>query len=166
MSELLRSPVKLKKAQKELDSIVGKGKPIEEVHIDCLPYLRGIVKETFRIHPPVPFLVPRRTIMDAELSGFFVPENTQVLQEWFLVLDIDLRGRHFELLPFGAGRRMCPGLAIANKMLHLILGSLINCFDWMPEGGANPENMDMAERFGFTLAKAQPLQPIPTSIIN
>ncbi|GAB2274066.1 hypothetical protein Dimus_008835 [Dionaea muscipula] len=179
MSELLNNPEKMKKAQAELEEVIGKGKAMEEDDIDRLPYLRAIVKETFRLHPPVPFLVPRRTTVDVELSDFTVPENTQVLvniwsmgrdeslwknanvfePERFLGLDIDLKGRDVELLPFGAGRRMCPGLPIAHRMLHLMLGSMLHFFNWKLEDGAI---LNMDEEYGFTLGKAQPLRTIPT----
>ncbi|GMH17137.1 hypothetical protein Nepgr_018978 [Nepenthes gracilis] len=79
VAELLHRPEKLKKAQIELEEAVGKANPIEEDDIARLPYLQAIVKETFRMHPPVPFLVPRKVIVDVELSGFMVPKNTQVL---------------------------------------------------------------------------------------
>ncbi|GAB2228591.1 hypothetical protein Droror1_Dr00022715 [Drosera rotundifolia] len=185
MAELLNSPSKLEKAQAELAEVVGRGKPIEEDDIDRLPYLRAIMKETFRLHPPVPFLVPRKATTDVELSGFVVPKGTQVLvnvwsigrdesvwkdanvfqPERFMDCDIDFKGRNIELTPFGAGRRMCPGLPIAQKMLHLILGSLLNSFNWKLEEGVRAENMNMDDKYGFTLGKAERLQAIPTNIL-
>ncbi|KAL9258105.1 Drimenol monooxygenase-like protein [Drosera capensis] len=185
MAELQHSPSKLEKAQAELAEVVGRGKPIEEDDIDRLPYLRAIMKETFRLHPPVLFLVPRKATTDIELSGFVVPKGTQVLvniwligrdesvwkdanvfqPERFMDCGIDFKGRNIELTPFGAGRRMCPGLPIAQKMLHLILGSLLNSFNWKLEEGVSAENMNMDDNYGFTLGKAERLQAIPTNIL-
>lgn len=184
MAELLRNPEKLKKAQSELDEIIGKGNALEEADITRLPYLQAIVKEIFRLHPVLPLLVPKKVDSDLKLFGFTVPKNAQVLvnvwkigrdsdlwenpnsfqPERFLGSKIDVKGRDFELIPFGAGRRMCPGLALANIMIHLMLGSLIHEFCWELVGGVSQENMDMEERYGLTLEKAHPLRVIPTCI--
>lgn len=181
MAELLRNPEKLKKAQAELQEIIGKGNPVEEPDIARLPYLQAIVKETFRLHPAAPLLVPRKADSDVTLFGFTVPKNSQVLvnvwaigrdpelwdnpnsfePERFMGSEIDVKGCDFELIPFGAGRRICPGLPLAIRMLHLMLGSLIHEFDWKLEGGIPPEKMDMEEKCGITLEKAQRLQVIP-----
>ncbi|GAB2212349.1 hypothetical protein Droror1_Dr00020309 [Drosera rotundifolia] len=185
MTELLQNPIILKKAQAELEKVVVKGKPVEERDIDRLPYLKVIVKETFRLHPPAPFLVPRKATIDVELSGFVIPKNSQVLvniwsigrngslwkypnifePERFMGVDVDFKGHNMELIPFGAGRRMCPGLPIAQKTLRLILGSLLNSCDWKLERGADRENLNMYERYGFTLAKAQNLRAVPTNFL-
>ncbi|XWS49843.1 hypothetical protein CRYUN_Cryun12cG0037900 [Craigia yunnanensis] len=180
MAELLRNPQVLLKAKKELEQAIGKGNPVEESNINHLPYLQAIIKETFRMHPPVP-LLPRRAGADAEICGFTVPEGAQVLvnawaigrdpsiweipssfmPERFLGSEIDVKGRDFGLIPFGAGRRICPGLPLANRMLHLMLGSLIHSFDWKLEGGISPKDMNMEEKFGLTLQMAEPLRVIP-----
>lgn len=186
MAELIKSPEKLKKAQAELRKIIGKGNPIEKLEIARLPYLQAVVKETLRLHPPAPFLVPRKVENDTILCGFTVPKNAQVLvnvwaigrdsnswanpnafePERFLGIDIDVKGRNFELIPFGAGHRMCPGMAMAMRMLHLMLGSLIHQFDWRLEEGLKPEEMDMEEKVAFTLGKAQALHAIPIPVCN
>ncbi|XAR57832.1 Geraniol 8-hydroxylase [Bertholletia excelsa] len=180
MAEVLRSPKVLEKARAELEEIVGKGKPIEESDIARLPYLRAVIKETMRIHPPVPFLIPRRVETDVELVGYTVPQGAQILvnawaigrdpslwpesthfmPERFLESEIDVRGQDFELIPFGAGRRICPGLPLAMRIVPAMVGSLLNSFDWKLEGIA-PEDLDMEEKFGITLQKAQPLRAIP-----
>ncbi|GAB4856966.1 hypothetical protein Ancab_040507 [Ancistrocladus abbreviatus] len=186
MSELLRNPDKLQKAKDELKNVIGKGNPIEEGDIASLPYLQSIIKETFRLHPTVPFLVPRKVDTDVELCGFVVPKNAQVLfnlwgmgrdpglwenpnsfrPERFLASEIDVKGRDFQLIPFGAGRRICPGLPLALRMLHLMLGSLIHFFDWDLENGVKPENMDMDDLLvSISLRKAQPLRAIPLPVL-
>ncbi|XP_061992926.1 geraniol 8-hydroxylase-like [Rosa rugosa] len=182
MAELLHNPNSLSKAQEELDQMIGKGKPIEESDIARLPYLQAIIKETFRLHPAVPLLLPRKAEIDVEIGGYIVPKGAQVLvnvwaigrdpgiwdnpdsfmPERFLDNQIDVMGKNFELIPFGGGRRICPGLPLAMRMLHLMLGSLINCFDWKLEDGVVPETMNMEDKFGLTLQMAQPLiaQPL------
>ncbi|ESR36951.1 cytochrome P450 family 76 subfamily C polypeptide 7 [Citrus sinensis] len=180
MAELLRSPDALSKARLELEQTIGKGKTIEESDITRLPYLQAVVKETLRLHPAVPLLLPRKALADVEIAGFIVPKGAQVfvnawaigrdeltwenplsfMPERFLGSNLDFKGRNFELIPFGSGRRICPGLPLAIRMLHLMLGSLINSFDWKLED----ENMDMEEKFGITLQKAQPLRVIPVAI--
>ncbi|XVF52763.1 hypothetical protein PTKIN_Ptkin05aG0044600 [Pterospermum kingtungense] len=181
MAELLRNTQVLLKAKKELEEAIGKGKPVEESDINRLPYLQAIIKETFRLHPAVPLLLPRRAGADVEICGFTVPEGAQVfvnvwaigrdpsiwenpsafMPERFLGSEIDVKGRDFGLIPFGAGRRICPGLPVANRMLPLMLGSLIHSFDWKLEGGVSPEEMNMDEKFGITLQMAEPLRAIP-----
>ncbi|XVE64957.1 hypothetical protein DITRI_Ditri07aG0143200 [Diplodiscus trichospermus] len=181
MAELLRNPQVLLQAKKELDQAIGKGNPVDESNINRLPYLQAIIKETFRMHPPVPLLLPRRAGADAEICGFTVPEGAQVLvnawaigrdpsiwetpsafmPERFLGSEIDVKGGDFVLIPFGAGRRICPGLPLANRMLHLMLGSLIHSFDWKLEGGMSPKDINMGEKFGLTLQMAEPLRAIP-----
>lgn len=183
MAELLHNPKSLSKAQEELDQVIGKGKLIEESDVARLPYLQAIIKETFRLHPSVPLLLPRRAETDVEVEGFLVPKGAQVLvnvwaigrdssiwenpysfmPERFLGLGnhIDVMGKNFELIPFGGGRRICPGLPLAMRMLHLMLGSLINCFDWKLEDGVMPETMNMEEKFGLTLQMTQPLKAQP-----
>ncbi|BBH03247.1 cytochrome P450, family 76, subfamily C, polypeptide 4, partial [Prunus dulcis] len=181
MAELLHNPEVLSKAQLELEQVIGKGNPVEESDIARLPYLQAIVKETFRLHPAVPLLLPRKAGTDVEIEGFTVPKGAQVLvntwaigrdpslwdepnsfkPERFLGSEIDVKGRNFELIPFGAGRRVCPGLPLAMRMLHLMLGSLIHSFDWKLEDGVTPENMNMDDKFGITLEMAQSLRAVP-----
>jgi len=75
---------------------------------------------------------------------------------------VDYRGQNFELIPFGAGRRMCVGLPLASRMIHLVLASLLHSFEWAPPKGMSAEEVDMTEKFGLTLQRAVPLEAIPT----
>ncbi|KAL6348758.1 hypothetical protein AAG906_033414 [Vitis piasezkii] len=184
MAELLHNPEKLLKARMELLQTIGQDKQVKESDITRLPYVQAVVKETFRLHPAIPFLLPRRVEEDTDIKGFTVPKNAQVLvnawaigrdpntwenpnsfvPERFLGLDMDVKGQNFELIPFGAGRRICPGLPLAIRMVHLMLASLIHSYDWKLEDGVTPENMNMEESFGLSLQKAQPLQALPVRV--
>ncbi|KAJ9564022.1 hypothetical protein OSB04_009182 [Centaurea solstitialis] len=185
MAELVHNPEKMVKARLELEEALPKDAMIiEESDISKLPYLGAVIKETFRLHPPAPLLLPHKALSDVEIGGFVVPKDAQILcnvwaigrdptvwsnphefmPERFLDVDIDYRGRDFELIPFGSGRRICPGLPLAHRMLYLMLASLIRKFDWELEGGTRLEDMDMSERFGITLHKDVPLVAIPVEI--
>ena len=184
MTELVRNPNVMSKAKQELEQTIGKGKVIEESDIARLPYLQAVLKETFRLHPAVPLLLPRKADRDVNIQGYTIPKGAQVLinvwkigrdesvwdrpelflPERFLESKIEAKGQHFELTPFGAGRRICPGVVLAMRMLLLMLGSLINSFDWKLEDGLQLENMDMDETFGITLQKAEPLRVVPIKI--
>ena len=181
MAELLRNPETMVKAQAEIDCVIGQKGVVEESDISALPYLQAVVKETFRLHPAAPLLVPRKAESDVEVLGFMVPKDTQVFvnvwaigrdpnvwenssrfkPERFLGKDIDLRGRDYELTPFGAGRRICPGLPLAVKTVPLMLASLLYSFDWKLPNGVGSEDLDMDETFGLTLHKTNPLHAVP-----
>lgn len=186
MTELIRNPAKMAKAQAELDEILGKDDAfVQESAIARLPYMQAIVKETLRLHPPGPFLIPHKANADVDLRGYVVPRNAQLLVNvWAMGRDpatwrnptafcperfmeeecgVDFRGQHFELLPFGAGRRICPGLPLAYRMLHLMLANLVYCFNWNLENGMRGEDVDMSDKFGLTLQKAKPLLAVPVA---
>ena len=186
MAELMKNPEMMARAQKEIEQTLGKDRPIiQESDISKLPYLQAIIKETLRLHPPIVLLIPRKAETNLELYGYMLPKNAQVLvnlwaigrdpkvwenpevfsPERFLESKIDVKGRNFELLPFGAGRRICPGLTLAYRMLNLMLANLIHSFNWKLEGGMNRQDLDMTEKFGITLQTANPLQIIPITRI-
>lgn len=181
MAELLSNPKTMEKAQAEIDHVIGQKCIVQESDISELPYLQAVVKETFRLHPPAPLLVPRKAESDVEVLGYMVRKDTQVLinvwaigrdpsvwenpsqfePERFLGKEIDVKGRDYELTPFGGGRRICPGLPLAVKTVNLMLASLLHSFDWKLPKGINPEELDMDETFGLTLHKTNPLHAIP-----
>lgn len=178
LTELLSNPESLNKAKAELGQAVGADRTFEEDDIDNLPYLKAVIKETLRLHPPIPFLVPRRAMEDTNFQGYHIPKDTQVLvnawaigrdpevwdEPWsfkperFLGSTVDYKGQNYELIPFGAGRRMCAGVPLAHRMLHLILGSLLHQFDWELDC---KEEIDMNDRMGITVRKAEPLIAVP-----
>ncbi|KAL7593719.1 cytochrome P450 76T24 [Lactuca sativa] len=185
MAELIRNPKKMEMARSELVKVThNNNRNIQESDISQLPYLQAVIKETLRLHPPVPFLIPHQAIHDVDVQGFIVPKDAQILcnvwamgldpniwsdpkifmPERFLDVKIDYKGHDFELIPFGAGRRICPGLNLANRMLHIVLGSLIHKFDWKVVGNCRTQDIDMEEKFGITLQKAVPLMAIPVNL--
>ncbi|KAL3360173.1 hypothetical protein AABB24_016594 [Solanum stoloniferum] len=184
MAEILRQPEIMKKVQAELAQVVGKGKPIEEADVSRLPYLQFIIKETLRLHPPAPFLIPRRVDQDVELCDYIIPKGSIVLvnawaigrdssfwedtlvfkPERFQSLELNMRGKDFELIPFGAGRRTCPGFPLALRLMPVILGSMLNSFNWKLEACIEPKDLDMEEKFGAIIAKAHPLRAIPSPL--
>ncbi|KAL6145710.1 hypothetical protein ACLB2K_056395 [Fragaria x ananassa] len=187
MTELLCNPETLIKAKTELRQVIGQNRKMNESDIDNLPYLQVIVKETLRLHPPVPFLIPRKAILDTKFMGYFIPINTQVFvnayaigrdpdvwidepdsfkPERFIGSKVDYKGQHYELIPFGAGRRMCAGVPLGHKMLHLTLGSLLHQFDWALGRNVTKDTMDWNDRLGITMRKYQPLLAVPTKCLN
>ncbi|KAL4600741.1 hypothetical protein ACB092_11G220400, partial [Castanea dentata] len=171
MAELLYNPEVLTKAKAELKQIIGKGNAVVESDIDCSLYLQAIVKETFRLHPPVPLLLPLPKGAQVLVNIWAIGRDASIWEnpnsfkpERFMGSEIDVKGRNFDLIPFGAGRRMCPGLPLALRMLHLMLGSLIHTFDWKVEGGFKPKDIYFEEKFGLTLQKAEPLRAIPIMV--
>ncbi|XP_012855807.1 PREDICTED: ferruginol synthase-like [Erythranthe guttata] len=190
MTELLLNPDILLKVKQEVKNVAkDNGKTLNESEIIQLPYLQAVIKETFRYHPPGPLLFPRKSEHDAQVSGYLIPKGTQVLVNvWAMGRDpaiwsdpesfrperflsdknnttatsTDFKGQHFELIPFGAGRRICPGIPLANRMLHIMVATLIHNFDWKL---VEEEGQDhTTELLGLALHKSPPLMAIP--IIN
>ncbi|KAJ4905285.1 Cytochrome P450 76C1 [Raphanus sativus] len=180
MVELLRNPEAMANAKVEINFIVGPNRYVSDSDLLQFPYLQAVVAETLRLHPPNPFLIPRKAESDIEVLGFLVPENAQILvnawaigrdqnvwenagrfkPERFLGRDLGSVGKDFEMIPFGAGRRMCPGILLALRLVPHMLASLIYSFEWTLENGkdyAAPADLDMDETFGLTLHKANPL---------
>ena len=173
MSLLLNNPKVLKKAQKEIDNHLGSSNHlIQELDLNQLPYLHCIIKETQRLYPAGP-VVPHESSKECMVEGYHIPSGTLLLVNiWGIQNDpkvwkeprkflperfeggIEGEGDGLRLMPFGSGRRGCPGEGLAIRMVGLVLGSLIQCFDWEKVG----EGMvDMSEGLGLTLPKAQPL---------
>ncbi|XP_026440631.1 cytochrome P450 76A2-like [Papaver somniferum] len=181
MTEVVRYPEVMRKAKDELAQVVGYNRKIEESDIESLPYLGAVIKETLRLHPAAPLLIPRTTVEEMEFIGYTIPQDTAVLvnvwgiardaalwddpfsfnPERFLGNTTDYRGQHFQYLPFGCGRRMCPGLPMAHQILHIVVGSLLQSFDWTLEDGVTPESIDMNGKFQASLQKSIPLRIIP-----
>ncbi|XP_065856771.1 iridoid oxidase-like [Euphorbia lathyris] len=177
MAELFRNPHSMERVKEELNRVIGPKRKVEESDIDELPYLQAVIKESMRLHPVIPFLIPRKTTEETKFMEYVIPKDTQVFvnawaigrdpEDWedplsfnperFLGSNIDYRGQNFELIPFGSGRRICMGMALAHRILHLTVGSLLHSFDWE----FHPEATDMKEKLGFTIKKLVPLKAIP-----
>ncbi|XP_073148499.1 cytochrome P450 76T24-like [Henckelia pumila] len=181
MAELIRNPEKMAKARNELQTLIGSDKQVQESDISRLPYLNAVVKESIRLHPVGPLLIPHKAEVDLEMCGYLIPKNANVMvnvwaigrdpriwhnperfePERFLDGKIDFKGHDFELIPFGSGRRICPGLPLANRTVHLVVANMIHNFNWKLQGEKKPQELDMNDKFAFSLHKALPLQAIP-----
>ncbi|XVF08812.1 hypothetical protein REPUB_Repub07fG0035600 [Reevesia pubescens] len=177
MAELLRHPMIMKELQKEIRQVSGNKSDISEDDLDNMHYLKAVIKETLRLHPPIPLLMPRISTKDVKIKGYDIARGTQVIinawaigrdsMSWekpeeffpkrFLNNSIDFKGHHFELIPFGSGRRICPGIVFAMKINELFLANLMHKFDWSLSGGAKENDLDMTESFGLTIHKKAPL---------
>ncbi|XP_050206299.1 probable (S)-N-methylcoclaurine 3'-hydroxylase isozyme 2 [Mercurialis annua] len=180
MTELLKNKQVLEKACEEVDREI-KRNSIKESDIPKLDYLNACVKESMRFHPPVAFL-HHRAQETCEVMNYRIPKDAKILiniyaigrdpSVWdeplafnpsrFLGSNVDFKGRNFELIPFGSGRRICVGLPMAARQIHLILANLIHHFDWSLQNDEDFAKLDMTEKFGITLQKQQPLLLVPT----
>ncbi|XP_056159939.1 cytochrome P450 81Q32-like [Syzygium oleosum] len=171
MSELLNHPCALKKVAQELDNVIGEQQLIDEADTAKLPYLHSIISETLRLHPSVPLLAPHMSSEDCSIGGYDVPHLTIVLvNAWAIHRDPKLwddptsfKPERFEngevgpykFLPFGRGRRACPGAGLAQRIVSLGLSSLVQCFEWKR---VSQELVDMTEGRGATMPKVVPLE--------
>ncbi|XP_030524724.1 flavonoid 3'-monooxygenase CYP75B137-like [Rhodamnia argentea] len=179
MAEIMNRPSVVRKIQDELETVVGKDNIVEESHIPKLPYLHAVMKESLRLHPALPLLVPHCPSATCTIGGYTVPQGSRVFvnvwaihrdpsiwshplefdPERFLHGKGDYSGNDFNYFPFGSGRRICAGIAMAERMVLFSLATLFHSFDWkLPEG----EKMDLTEQFGIVLKKKTPLVAIPS----
>ncbi|CAI0427975.1 unnamed protein product [Linum tenue] len=174
MSCLLNNPDKLAKARDEIDKQIGQERLLDESDIPNLPYLQNIISETYRMYPASPLLVPHFSSEDCVVGGYLVPANTMVLVNAYAIhRDPTLwedpmsfkPERHAagagkdgaKILTFGMGRRVCPGVGMANRLVAFTLGTLIQCFEWERVG---EEKVDMTEGKGITMPKVKPLEAL------
>ncbi|XP_050387386.1 cytochrome P450 CYP82D47-like [Argentina anserina] len=181
LSLLLNNPGVLKKAQLELDNHVGKERQVNESDMKNLIYLQAIIKETLRLYPAAPLSVPHEAREDCTIGNYRVSAGTRIIfniskiqrepnvwldpclfqPERFLTThkNIDVRGQNFELIPFGSGRRICPGISLALQVAQLTLAHLLHDFDIT---ATSDEPVDMGESAGLTNLKATPLEVLLT----
>ena len=181
ITELMRNPAAMKKAQEEVRTIIGKKPKIEVEDIQKMEYIHCVVKESLRLHPPVPLLVPRETTADVEIDGYHIPSKTGVfVNVWKIQRDpeywknptefiperfmdncsADYKGQDYEFIPFGSGRRKCPGLSFGVASFEQALANLLHWFDWkLPSG----YELSVEEANGLTVRKKTPLvlNPMP-----
>lgn len=182
LSELTKHPRVMKKVQMELESVVGMKRKVEESDLDNLEYLDKVIKETLRIHPVAPLLIPHQSMEDCVVGDFFIPKKSRVIINAWAIMrdtsawaepekfwperfdgtDIDVRGHDFQLIPFGSGRRGCPGLQLGLTVVRLVVAQLVHCFDWKLPNDMLPTELDMTEEFGLTMPRANHLLAIPT----
>ncbi|CAJ2674221.1 unnamed protein product [Trifolium pratense] len=183
MTELAKEPRVMKKAQDEVREIFNTKGIVGEKYINELEYLKLVVKETLRLHPPAPLLVPRECGQACEIDGYHIPINTKVIvnawaigrdpkywneperfyPERFIGSSMDYQGTNFEYIPFGSGRRICPGIIFGLTNVELVLALMLYHFDWKLPKGMKGEDLDMTEIFGVTIKRKDDLYLIPTA---
>ncbi|WMV48391.1 hypothetical protein MTR67_041792 [Solanum verrucosum] len=181
MTALISKPNAMKKVQAEIREMVGKKSVVNEEDIQNLPYFKAVIKETFRLFPPGPLLIARETMQNSILEGYEIKPKTIVhvnvwaiardpeiwenpeefIPERFLNSDIDIKGQNFELIPFGAGRRGCPAMALGVATVELVLSNLLYAFDWELPCGMKKEDIDTDVLPGLAMRKKEPLCLVP-----
>ncbi|KAK9116486.1 hypothetical protein Sjap_015433 [Stephania japonica] len=181
LAELIRHPHILARAQQELDSVVGRDRLVSDSDLSRLTYFQAIMKETFRLHPSTPLSIPHMSTETCQVNGYSIPKgSTLLVNVWAIARDpsiwsdplefrpdrflrggaqanVDVKGNDFELIPFGAGRRICAGMSLGIRMIQLVVATLVHGFDWALPDGQSPEKLNMEEMFGLTLQRAVPL---------
>lgn len=186
MAELMKSWEDLKKVQQELADVVGFDRKVHESDLDKLPYLKCVIKETLRLHPPIPLLL-HETSTDTIVHGYKIPAKARVMiNVWAIGRDPsawshpdkfdpsrflkdgapDFKGSNFEYLPFGSGRRSCPGMQLGLYGLELTVAHLCHSFNWELPDGMKPNDLDMNDVFGLTAPRAVQLVAIPKHRLN
>jgi cytochrome P450 len=184
MAELMRNPNVMERAQTELRCALQDKSRVTEDDLVNLPYIKLIIKETLRLHTPGPLLLPRECQESCEILGYDVLKGMIVLvNAWAICRDpkywdepevfkpqrfeectVDFMGSDFCYTPFGAGRRMCPGLAFALVNMELVLAVLLFHFDWQLPPGSIPSELDMEEEMGISVRRKRDLFLHPTLI--
>lgn len=190
MAELVRNPGAMRRVREELERVLGHPREgnngINESQLSHLTYLHACVKETLRLHPPAPLLLPHRATETCQVMDYTIPEGCTVMvnawaigrdpsvwmeplnfaPERFLDCSWDYKGTGFELIPFGGGSRTCPGLSMATRMVRLVVASMVHSFDWFLPNGMDPTALCMDEKLGLVLQRKQPLALILKSRIG
>nr|GMC59859.1 cytochrome P450 84A1-like [Ipomoea batatas] len=182
VAELMNSPEDLKRVQEELSSVVGLDRKVEEADLENLTFLKCCLKETLRLHPPIPLLL-HETAKACEVNGYYIPARSRVaINAWAIGRDknsweeadsfkperflkagvADYKGNNFEFIPFGSGRRSCPGLQLGVYSLEVAVAHLLHCFTWELPNGMKPSEMKMEDVFGLTAPLANRLVAVPS----
>ncbi|PNX65986.1 cytochrome p450 [Trifolium pratense] len=181
MSEIIKNPKVMEEAQIEVRRVFDRKGYVDETELHQLIYLKSIIKETLRLHPLVPLLIPRECREKCQINGYDIPVKTRVaVNVWAILRDerywveaesfkperfinnpIDFKGTDFEYTSFGAGRRICPGITYALPNIELPLAKLLYHFDWKLPNKMKNEDLDMTESFGITITRKNDLCVIP-----
>ncbi|GLJ22391.1 hypothetical protein SUGI_0421480 [Cryptomeria japonica] len=178
MSLVIKNTVVAKKMQEEIESVVGRERIVNEDDVVSMEYVQCVVKETLRLYPAVPLMIPHESTEDCTVGGYFIPERSRLIvnawaigrdpslwedplefrPERFMGKDVDLaRGKDwFDMVPFGAGRRGCPGANMAIVNINLLSAQLLHCFEWSVEG-----DLDMSEQGGASIPRNADLVALP-----
>ena len=182
MSELLRHPRAMKKLKEEIESVVGQHWIVKESDVANMKYLHCVVKETLRLYPAAPLAIPHESAESVTVGGYFIPKKTMLMVNvWAIGRDPKVWGAdasefkperfmedehvnvtdpsNFNMIPFGAGRRGCPGASMAIPTVQLALAHLLHTFDWRLDG--DPSQLDMKEASGLTIPRKVPLSAFP-----
>ncbi|KAJ0981975.1 hypothetical protein J5N97_010230 [Dioscorea zingiberensis] len=187
MSEVIHRPDIHAKVREEIDAVVGKHRLVSEHDLPKLPLLNAIAKETLRLHPSAPLSVPHTAAEACNIQGYHIPKNSWLFVNlWAIARDpaiwanpfefkperflpggeqahMDVKGNDFEVIPFGAGRRICVGMSMGFRMVQFMTASMLHAFDWVLPDGLEPEKLDMEEGYAMSLQRATPLKvhPVP-----
>ncbi|KAI9116302.1 hypothetical protein K1719_012469 [Acacia pycnantha] len=177
MSELLKNPNTMKKAQEEVRRVYRSKGYVDESEVHQLKYVDAVIKETLRLHPPLPLLLPRENQESCEINGYELPPKTRVIiNDWAIgrdpkywnepekfdperflnsPTDYNFKGTEFEYIPFGSRRRICPEISFATvaQIIEFMLASLLYHFDWKLPEGLKPEELEMDEDFGSAVRR-------------
>nr|XP_051184469.1 indole-2-monooxygenase-like [Lolium perenne] len=188
LCELLRNPHLMTKLQAEVRGKTPSTQgTVKEADLSSMTYLKAVIKETLRLHPPAPLLIPHMSIDKCDVNGYTIPAETRTLVNvWALGRDtrswehaeefmperfmdaeaVDFKGRDFQFLPFGAGRRICPGMNFGIATVEIMLTNLLHCFDWELPDGMHKEDIDMTDVYGLTVRRKEKLFLIPKYVAS
>ncbi|CAI9302985.1 unnamed protein product [Lactuca saligna] len=187
MSEIIRSPRVMQKVQSEIRNCAGRKQKIDETDVSKMTYLKMVVKETLRLHPPAALLLPHESLSHCQVGGYDVlPETMVIINGWAIGRDpstwgknaaefyperfenldqVEFRGGNYDMVPFGGGRRTCPAIKTAPATIEFIIANLLYWYDWKIPGGVKNEDLDMVEEGSLLITKKLPLCLIPTKHI-
>ncbi|KAL5229858.1 hypothetical protein ABZP36_028634 [Zizania latifolia] len=190
LAEMVRHPDILKRAQEEMDAVVGRDRLLSESDLPRLTYFDAVIRETFRLHPSTPLSLPRVASEECVVDGYRIPKGTELLVNvWGIArdpalwpdplefrparflpgsthADVHVKGNDFGLIPFGAGRRICAGLSWGLRMVTMTAATLVHAFDWELPAGQTPDKLNMEEAFSLLLQRAEPLVVHPVSRLH
>ncbi|CAN1278249.1 3,9-dihydroxypterocarpan 6A-monooxygenase [Linum perenne] len=181
MGELINHPKSFSKLRAEINSVVGPTRLVNDSDVPNLPYLRAVIRETLRLHPSAPLII-RECAEDCMVNGFSIKSKTRVLVNVYAIMrdpeswvnpnefdperfmdDMEYKGQNFRFLPYGSGRRGCPGASLAMMMMHAAIGSLVQCFDWKVKEGVR---VDLSPGPGFAAELGQTLECYPITHVK